>query len=164
MSNIRYKDIKFFDDYVLLVIPKSKTDQFRNGNEVLLAKLDSISCPYETLSKYMQAAGLSVGSDQFLFRAIYKTKNGKSGLRKTNKKLSYTRCKELLVGRMREFVPEGLNIGLHSFRSGGATAAASSGVSDRCWRRHGRWRSDVSYRYVKDSVQTRVQVSKNLGL
>ena len=34
--------------------------------------------------------------------------------------------------------------GLHSLRSGGATAAASYGVSDRVFKRHGRWKSELA--------------------
>ena len=58
------------------------------------------------------------------------------------------------------------NYGTHSLRSGGATAAANSDrVNDRCWKRHGRWKSDSSKdMYVLDSVQIRLQVSLNLGL
>ena len=164
LSSIKCKDLIFFDDYVSINIPKSKTDQFRDGNEILLSKLDSPTCPVKALSCYMTAAALTSGSEEFVFRAMYRTKNGTVGLRKTNKKLSYTRCKELLLSRMREFVPDNVNLGLHSFRSGGATAAANSGVNDRCWKRHGRWRSDVANRYVKDSVLSRMEVSKNLGL
>lgn len=58
-----------------------------------------------------------------------------------------------------------VNIGLHSLRSGGATAAANSNVNERCWKKHGRWASDSSKDgYVKDSLESRLSVSKNLGL
>ena len=53
-----------------------------------------------------------------------------------NKKLSYTRTKEVLVSRIKEFNSVG-NYGLHSFRAGGASAAANQNVLDRCWKRHG---------------------------
>jgi len=32
--------------------------------------------------------------------------------------------------------------GLHSLRAGGATLAANSGVRDRLFKRHGRWKSE----------------------
>ena len=55
--------------------------------------------------------------------------------------------------------------GLHSLRSGGATAAANSGVADRLFKRHGRWKSELAKDgYVKDSLCNRLQVSKGLGL
>ena len=52
-------------------------------------------------------------------------------------------------------------------RSGGATqvANASSSVSDRCWKRHGRWKSEGSKDcYVADSVEKRLEVSQKLGI
>ena len=45
--------------------------------------------------------------------------------------------------------------GLHSLRSGGATAAANAGVNDRLFKRHGRWRSDKARDgYVKDNFRS----------
>jgi len=55
--------------------------------------------------------------------------------------------------------------GLHSLRSGGATAAANAGVPDRLFKRHGQWKSEnAKDGYVKDSIESRLQVSKKLGL
>ena len=57
------------------------------------------------------------------------------------------------------------NISLHSFRSGGATKAANALVSDQCWKRHGRLKSDTAKDgYVEDSLDNRRQVSKALGV
>ena len=55
--------------------------------------------------------------------------------------------------------------GLHSLRSGGATSAAQFGISDRLFKRHGRWKS-VSAKdgYVKDDLSQKLSVSKNLGI
>ena len=54
--------------------------------------------------------------------------------------------------------------GTHSFRSGGATKAAKSGMGERVFQRHGRWKS-VSAKdgYVKDNITSRISVSKSLG-
>ena len=55
--------------------------------------------------------------------------------------------------------------GMHSLRAGGATAAANAGVPDRLFKRHGRWRSESAKDcYVKDSVDSRLSVSKSLGI
>ena len=56
-----------------------------------------------------------------------------------NKKLSYTAARESIVSRLKS-VSQNLNLGLHSMRSGGATAAANTDVNERCWKRHGRWK------------------------
>ena len=56
-------------------------------------------------------------------------------------------------------------IGTHSIRSGGATAATNSGVSDRLFKRHGRWASESAKDgYVQDSLFSRLSVSKALGI
>ncbi|KAK3090282.1 hypothetical protein FSP39_010613 [Pinctada imbricata] len=55
--------------------------------------------------------------------------------------------------------------GLHSLRSGGATAAASFGIHDRLFKRHGRWKSELAKDgYVKDSLTERLLVTQCLGL
>ncbi len=55
--------------------------------------------------------------------------------------------------------------GVHSLRSGGATAAANAGISDRHFKRHGRWKSETAKDgYVKDSLDSRLQVSKSIGI
>ena len=62
----------------------------------------------------------------------------------------------------------GLNpkhFGLHGLRSGGATAAANNGVSDRLFKRHGRWISErAKDGNVKDSIKSLLSVSSMLGL
>ncbi|XP_063433322.1 uncharacterized protein LOC134715214 isoform X1 [Mytilus trossulus] len=47
------KNVEVKSDYLILYIEKSKTDQYRNGNEVLISKGDTIACPYEIFLKYV---------------------------------------------------------------------------------------------------------------
>ena len=83
------------------------------------------------------------------------------------KKLSYTAARQSIISKLKLFAKD-LDLGLHSMRSGGATAVANSDVNRRilrCWKRHGRWSSDSSKDlYVVDSVEKRLEVSKHLGL
>ena len=59
---------------------------------------------------------------------------------------------ELFLNKLAELGFDPKQFGLHSLRSGGATAAANSGVPDRLFKRHGRWRSESAKDgYVKDS-------------
>ena len=68
-------------------------------------------------------------------------------------------------GFFQSFVPEIKKFGLHSLRSGGATACANLGIADKLLKKHGRWRSETAKDgYVKDSLPDRLSVSKNLGL
>jgi len=61
----------------------------------------------------------------------------------------------------------GLNkkyFGLHSLRSGGATAAAAAKVEDRLFKKHGRWRTDKAKDgYVKENISERLSVTQNIG-
>ena len=83
-----------------------------------------------------------------------------------NKKQAFKlyKSKECLVGKLKAVNPC-LNLGLHSLRAGGATTAARAGVNDRCLKRHGRWRCDISKDgYIDDSIDSRLQISKTLNL
>ena len=66
--------------------------------------------------------------------------------------MSYSRAKELIK---KELGKEGLDpnkFGIHSLRSGGASAAAAFGVLDRLIQRHGGWRSEKGQNnHVRDS-------------
>ena len=163
LSQLKCNDIIIKDDYLVLKIKKSKTDQYRAGDEVLVSKGQSLACPYAMLLRYIGMAHIDIASDMYLFRPLYKSKD-KGGLIKVNKPVSYTTARECILKRLKLVAPE-LNLGLHSLRSGGATKAANSDVNERCWKRHGRWKSDTSKDgYVADSVASRLQVSKHLGL
>ena len=50
-------------------------------------------------------------------------------------------------------------------RSGGALATANLGVNDRLFNKHGRWKSDkVNDSYVHEDIESKLSVSRNLGL
>ena len=79
--------------------------------------------------------------------------------------LSYTRLRELFLQKLTSLGFDAKQFGLHSLRSGGATAAAQAGVPDRLFKRHGRWRSEAAKDgYVKDSMSSLMYVSQSLNL
>ena len=56
------------------------------------------------------------------------------------------------------------NFGMHSFRSGEATAAAQNDTPDRLFKILCRWKSDKAKDgYVLETLQKRLSVSQNLG-
>ena len=70
-----------------------------------------------------------------------------------------------LTKRLQSIVPDPSVYRTHSFQSGGASRAANSGVNDRVFQRHGRWKSVAAKDgYVKDDMSSRLAVSKSLGL
>ena len=164
LSKLKCNQVHFYDEHVTLNIEFSKTDQYRKGNEIVLAKLPSVACPYVNLHRYISVCNIDLHSDFYLFQPLVCTNNIVKCISK-NKPLSYTRARETLINRLKEVVNTDMNIGLHSLRSGGATAAANANVSDRCFKLHGRWKSETAKDgYVDDSLESRLFVSQNLGL
>ena len=163
LSSIQCRDITFFSDYMRIVIEKSKTDQYRAGNEILISKRNSSACPMDLLRRYMDLAGLSSVSEGFLYRPLFRSGSVCKLIYK-NKKLSYTTARKSLLGKLKIVAPD-LNLGLHSLRASGCTKAANENVNGRCLKRHGRWKRDESRDgYVADSVEKRLEITKKLGL
>ena len=85
-------------------------------------------------------------------------------LRKSGK-VSYTRVCELMLSKLSSLVFDTKQFGMHSFRAGGATAAANASIPDKLFKCHGRWRSEAAKDgYVKDSVLSQLSVSQSLKL
>ncbi|XP_053406417.1 integrase/recombinase xerD homolog [Mercenaria mercenaria] len=163
LSSLRCNDIVFRDDHFCLKIRKSKTGQYRLVHEIVTSKGVYVACPYNMLRRYLSLSNQTIFDSNYLFRPCFRS-NSTCKLTYKSKPLSYTRARECIIGRLRPFTGD-LNIGLHSLRSGGAITAANSGVNDRCWKRHGRWKSDSSKDgYVADSLSSRLVVSQKLSL
>lgn len=164
--NLKRSNIEFCESYCSIYIEKSKTDIYRDGQQVVLAKTGNITCPVNMLHRYITAAGLLDISDQFIFRAVIFCRKTKTHILKPlNKALSYTRTRELFIEKLSALGIDPKKFGLHSFRSGAATISANLGTEDRLWKKHGRWRSDVAKDgYVKDTLKDRLSVSLNLDL
>ena len=93
VSNLKCNDIVIHEDYISIFIHKSKTDRYRQGNEIVIAKGSSSACPMLMLLKYISMAGISLSSSQFLFKPVFRSK-GIAKLIYKDKKLSYTAAKE----------------------------------------------------------------------
>ena len=77
LAYLRCCDAKFCDnEYVELFIAKSETDIYRNGNVVILAKTDHITCPFTLLNRYVQAAVIDLSSANLkFFRTLHFVKS-----------------------------------------------------------------------------------------
>ena len=161
--HVRACDVVISVDMVKISLPRSKTDQFRQGHEVLIARTSTPTCPVAMLERYMATAGIASASDLFLFRGICKTKDGEK--LRTSGCLSYTTVRELFRKKLVNLGHSPDGFGLHSLRAGGASAAAQAGVPDRLFKQHGRWSSETAKDgYVEDSTENRLSVSKNIGI
>ena len=163
LSKLRCCDIEISEASMTVHITSSKTDQYRQGKSVLIARTGSPTCPVAMLEKYFSMADLSHASPLPLFRGIVHTKKGER-LRAAGS-LSYTHMREIFLAKWKELGFDTVQLGLHSLRAGGASAAANAGVGDRLFKRHGRWRSESAKDgYIKDSKEALLSVSESLKL
>ena len=163
LAKLKCCDLTFSESSLTLKIRSSKTDQYRQGDTVLIARTRLATCPVAMVERYVAMAGISLSSKESLFRAIVHSRSGER-LRASGS-LSYTRMRELFLAKLSALGYDARRFGLHSLRSGGASAAANAGVSDRLFKRHGRWRSETAKDgYVKDSVPDLLSVSRSLDI
>ena len=145
-----------------IFIERSENDQYRVGSWVYITRTRNSTCPYYNLKRYLSLA--KVTGDDYIFRASTRKRTGVV-LRKGNKPLSYTAARETVMDAIDSI---GLNkklFGLHSLRRGGATPAARICVNDRLFKKHGRWRSEnAKDGYVSEDLETRLYVTRNLGI
>ena len=102
IRSLQATDIKFYESYLSVHLGKSKTDQYRKGDTVVIAQGSTSACPIIILSNYISKGSISLDSDEYLFRAAYSNR-GKKALIKKNKPLSYTRARETVVSRLGKF-------------------------------------------------------------
>ena len=134
--HVRASDLTISPEMMKIMILRSKMDQYRQGNEVLIARSFTCSCPVAMLEQYMAKGKIHLDEKEFLFRGIISTKNGEKSW--PSGSLSYTTMREVFKKKLNELGYPAKEFGLHSLHAGGATAAAKAGVPDRLFKRHGR--------------------------
>ena len=166
LANLRCCDIIFHKSYVKLFIESSKTDVYRDGSWVILAKTNSRTCPFKILQSYIKLLNTAPSSDGYIFRGLTFYKKSRSyKLRKANKPLSYSAARKIVLDAFESIGLPKNRFGLHSLRAGGASAAANSGIPDRLFKRHGRWLSDrAKDGYIKDDIMSLLSVTQKLGI
>ena len=148
LSSLTCNDVTVHDRFLNLKIVHSKSDQYSQGNDVLISKGNTLACPVSIFRHYVSLSRLILNSDIYIFRPLY-THMGIAKLIYKNKKISYTAARENILKRLIS-VEQNLNLGVHSLRS----AAARSDVNERCIKRHGRWKSDLSKDgYIADTFE-----------
>ena len=164
LSNLKCCDFISHNTHMPIFIEKSKTDIYTKGGWFHLEKLNSNLCPLDLTKRYFVLAGIDKQCDKYVFRYIENTKNGPK-LRKIDKPLSCTTVRGHVLDLLANIGLRPKKFGLHSLRSGGASAAANLGVNDRLFKKHGRWKSDkVKDSYVHEDIESKLSVSRNLGL
>ena len=140
-SHLSGKSVTLDNDRISVFVPRSKTDQSGKGF-FLSFKCNATSvCPYCALRTYfvhnfsgrnLSAPLFSLSSGKPLSRAIF--------VKKTKDVLHY-------LGFDRRFYSS------HSFRAGGATSAAMSGLKDWELKILGRWKSNCYQCYIRPPAE-----------
>ena len=162
---IQVKHLVFTTGRLEITIPKSKSDQHREGHIVYIKRANPTYCLVCTLESYLSKTNLIHDPENFVISRLAKTKlghnaHGKKTLADTTIRDIFNRdvapiCNKLETGQY----------SLHSLRSGGASSASNNGVTERMIGKHGRWKSGFCRdRYIKDSKKRRLDVSASLGL
>jgi hypothetical protein len=104
LSSLKCNNVIVEHDYIKLFIEKCKNDQYRDGNEILIAKGSTSACPHSVLIRYAEEAKIDFSSEHFIFKPAFRSK-GISRLVTKNKKLSYTAAKQNIVTLLKTVAP-----------------------------------------------------------
>jgi hypothetical protein len=158
---LRCKDVVFLSSHLELSLPKSKCDQLRHGEVIVISQLESF-CPVKLLESYMKISGNLQAADKYVFRRIVFSK-GVKFLSDRDLPLTYSNVRDVVKAKSIQLGLDPKRYGTHSMRAGGSTAAANAGVGDRLFQRHGRWASSASKDgYIQDNLSERLSVTKAL--
>lgn len=165
---LRRSDIVFYSSYCSLFISTSKTDVYRFGDRIVIARTGTTFCPVQLLERYLVSANIiDSDSQEYIFRAImYDSSTKLQKLRPDRTKaLAYSTVRSIFQSKLVGLGLDPNDYGLHSMRSAGASISANNGTLDRLWKRHGRWVSErAKDGYVADNLQQRLSVTLGLGL
>ena len=164
VSRVKRNNIHFEKTYLKLFLESSKTDQEGDGDTVYIARTGRSTCPFNMLRKYLRIAGIESSDSNYIFRPSVRTKAGHR-LKNVSKPISYSTARDTVMAAVESIGLDRNLFGLHSFRRGGATEAAKRGVSDRLFKKHGRWSTDnAKDGYVSEDIEARLSVSRKLGI
>lgn len=114
---------------VYVMIKASKNDPFRLGFRIRVCCIGGMLCPVYAIKKYLVMRGNEPGPFFLLSSGEYITR-------------------KYVAGFLEVSLPTEVNLNTHSFRIGGASAAASCGIPHAVIKMLGRWSSDCYKRYL----------------
>ena len=160
LKDLRRHDLIITGVHMSIALAKRKNDQFREGSLILVACSHSSSCPVAVTERFLLTGGHH--QSDYLFRKICHTKQSFS---LCPQPLTYSRASELVRKQLKAMWLNLKQYGLHSLRSGGASAAAAAEIPDRLLMRHGGWRSESAKNmYIQETEETLLRVSRELRL
>lgn len=135
LVRIQYEHLRFSNQGVEIMIPRSKTDQAGDGIICAIPYNKTALCPVTSLLNWLKKAGVSQG---FVFRKIKGDVVLDSGLDAQQVSII---LKE--IARRNKLDQVDL-LSSHSLRRGFATVASKQGVPFVSIMRHGRWRHEAT--------------------
>jgi integrase len=121
LANLRRHHVFIYDNHVKLFLESSKTGVYREGRDVLISKTNTPTCPVNMLLRYFYLAEIPADSTDYIFRPLCFCKSVNSYTFKSGK-LSYTTARKIILSALETLGLSKKYFGLHSLRSGGATA------------------------------------------
>ena len=115
---------------MVIQVQKSKNDQLRKGNEVVISELSNPTCPVSLLKRYLDKFRIPPNSRDLIFKPISRGK-GFCKLVTPDKPISYSCIRDGFRRDSKNIGVDPSKFGLHSLRSSGATSAANNGINDR---------------------------------
>ena len=144
-------------DAVEIHIDERKNDQTREGHTVLLPRLESsTACPFTWTAILKSFTFPRAAPDTPFFCKSHKTTM--APLSRNTVKTSIRRA--LIRGGVS--VEEAKKFVANSARAGGFSAAVANGTHPIVMKHHGGWKSDAAFVYLKETNDTRLQVTKNM--
>eukprot|EP00731_Ephydatia_muelleri_P005241 Em0002g1417a len=109
LIRLRCEDITFSAEGMIIIIVSSKTDQYREGSSLVIARTGGLTCPVGMMEKYFQMGELNHTPKACVFQGISVIKEGE-WLKKTGD----TRLRELLLQKITQLGYEPKAFGMHS--------------------------------------------------
>lgn len=134
LVNVKWEDVQFVNEGIIVTIPKSKTDQAGEGAHCVIPFGNKERCPVHALIDWRQESGIY---DGYIFRRLSKTGTVLGGRALTGRYIN-----SLIVELAKDaglLDPEAYSS--HSLRRGFATEASRLGAPMPAIQRHGRWKS-----------------------
>ena len=131
LVQLRRCDCQFEDSFMRIFVHRSKTDFYRDGGWVVVAKTFKHTCPYLLVQRYFVAASFSADSEEFIFRPLVFLRGTGAYKIRGSVPLSYTRAREIVLSAFDSIGLPKQDYGLHSLRAGSTSGAANAGVPDR---------------------------------
>lgn len=143
LAKIKYEHLQFLHKGIEILIPRSKTDQFGDGQRCALPYGNEILCPVLALKNWCERAHIK---DGYIFRRITKSET-------INNESVAPEHLNIILKTVAKIIklPNAENYSSHSLRRGFATTASQQGASLSAIMRQGRWQhSDTALGYVEE--------------